>query len=159
MGRDLRADLPVAALEILVYRIQAALLGGLRKAMVRVLCQHKVQELRFSDTRPFETRIPTTGGTDFRAGALARDRTASSKDGWSGGEASPGMQPYRSLSQIESDGCVGVKQIDAAVASFIGGQHFNFVPADWHIRGFMTRAFGTFAASALRRTLPLQTPT
>jgi hypothetical protein len=69
------------------------------------------------------------------------------------------MQPYRTLSQIESDGRVGVKRLDAAVASFIGGQHFNFVPADWHIRGFMIRAFETLAASALRRALPHQTPT
>jgi hypothetical protein len=61
MGGGFPADLPVAALEILVYRIQAAVLGGLRKAMVHVLRQHKVQELRSSDTRPFEIRIPTTG--------------------------------------------------------------------------------------------------
>jgi hypothetical protein len=58
-------------LRILVYRIQAAALGGLDKEMLRVLRQPNGQSLESSEGRPFETRAPTTlDGASLRAGAL-----------------------------------------------------------------------------------------
>ena len=58
-------------LRILVYRMQAAALGGLDKETLRVLCQPKGRKLESSDARPFEPRIPTTrDGANLKAGAL-----------------------------------------------------------------------------------------
>jgi hypothetical protein len=55
----------------LAYRIQAAALGGLDTATLRVFRQSKGQRLESSDPRPFETRLPTTrDGAILRAGAL-----------------------------------------------------------------------------------------
>jgi hypothetical protein len=58
-------------IKILVYRIQAAALGGLDKETLRVLRQPKGRRLASSDSRPFEARIATTReGTKLQAGAL-----------------------------------------------------------------------------------------
>jgi hypothetical protein len=58
-------------LRLLAYRIQAAALGGLDTATLRVLRQSKGQRLESSAARPFETRLPTTrDGASLRAGAL-----------------------------------------------------------------------------------------
>ena len=62
-------------LKILAYQIQAATLGGLDKATLRVIRQPKGQTPDSSESRLFEPRIPTTPeGADLRAGAiLARE--------------------------------------------------------------------------------------
>jgi hypothetical protein len=90
-------------LRILAYRIQAAVLGGLDKEMLRVLRQSKGQRLESSDARPFETRLPMTrDGASIRAGALLvrewngkLERVMVLENGfaWNG-------QTYSSLSQI-----------------------------------------------------------
>jgi Protein of unknown function (DUF2924) len=57
--------------KVLVYRIQAAVLGGLGKETTRVLRQPRGLSLESSDARPFEARSPTTrDGAGLRAGAL-----------------------------------------------------------------------------------------
>ena len=58
-------------LRVLAYQIQAAALGGLDKATLRVIRQPKGQTPDSPESGLFEPRIPTTReGADLRAGAL-----------------------------------------------------------------------------------------
>lgn len=90
-------------LRTLAYRLQAAALGGLDTATLRVLRQPKGQRLESSDARPFQTRKPTTrDGTSLKAGALLvrewngkleRVMVLDKEFAWNG-------ETYSSLSQI-----------------------------------------------------------
>ena len=58
-------------LRVLAYQIQAAALGGLDKATLRVIRQPKGQTPDSPESGLFEARIPTTReGADLRAGAM-----------------------------------------------------------------------------------------
>ena len=58
-------------LRVLAYQIQAAALGGLDKATLRVIRQPKGQTPGSPESGLFEARIPTTReGADLRAGAM-----------------------------------------------------------------------------------------
>ena len=72
LGRTPPAHLPRwLLLRALAYQIQAAALGGLDKATLRVIRQPKGQTPDSPEGGLFEPRIPTTReGADLRAGAL-----------------------------------------------------------------------------------------
>jgi hypothetical protein len=90
-------------MRVLAYRLQAAALGGLDRAVLRRLRGPRDEALGSKDTHPFATRGPTTReGVGLRSGALLvrewkgrPERVMVLDDGfaWNGGV-------YRSLSQV-----------------------------------------------------------
>jgi Protein of unknown function (DUF2924) len=104
MGGQAPAHLPRwLLLRLLAYRLQAAALGDLDKATLRLLRQPRGEGAKSSDVRPFEARAPVTReGVDLQPGALLvrewngkleRVMILDTGFAWNGAT-------YRSLSQI-----------------------------------------------------------